>query len=62
MTMDNQTVHGDGAIARINGRASFADETIDSTVTLEDGTDRYVTMVKGPLAAPALNTTRSSAR
>jgi hypothetical protein len=62
MTMDNQIVRGNGAVASINGRASFADETIDSTVTLENGADRYVTTVKGPLAAPDLNTTRSSAR
>jgi hypothetical protein len=62
MTMDNQIVRGDGAVANINGRASFADETIDSTVTLENGADRYVTTVKGSLAAPDINTTRSSAR
>ncbi|WIM10375.1 MAG: hypothetical protein OJF58_001330 [Enhydrobacter sp.] len=62
MTMENQAIQGQGAVANIDGRASFADETIDSTVMLENGADRYVTTVKGALAAPLLSTKRSSAR
>jgi hypothetical protein len=60
--MENQTIRGASATARISGRASFADDMINSIVTLDSGADRYVTTVKGPLAAPDLNTTRNSLR
>ncbi|HEY6980512.1 AsmA family protein [Reyranella sp.] len=62
LTMENQTIRGASATARISGRASFADDMINSIVTLDSGADRYVTTVKGPLAAPDLNTTRNSLR
>jgi AsmA family/AsmA-like C-terminal region len=62
LTMENQTIRGASATANINGRASFSDDTIDTTVTLESGADRYVTTVRGSLSAPELNTTRSSSR
>ncbi|MBS0220877.1 MAG: AsmA family protein [Proteobacteria bacterium] len=62
LEMENQTIHGASAVANINGRVSFAQDTIDSTVTLQSGADRYVTTVKGPLASPDLNTTRNQAQ
>jgi uncharacterized protein involved in outer membrane biogenesis len=62
LAMENQTIRGANTVAVINGRASFADDTIDTTVTLDSGSNRYVTTVKGPLSSPVLNTTRSSAR
>lgn len=62
LVMQDQKVAGANAVANINGRASFADDTVDTTITLDSGSDRFVTTVKGTLAAPALNTTRDRAR
>ncbi|MBS0517832.1 MAG: AsmA family protein [Proteobacteria bacterium] len=61
LTMQDQKVTGANAVASINGRASFADDTIDTTITLDSGSDRFVTKVKGSLASPDLSTTRNKA-
>ena len=62
LAMENQTIRGASATAQINGRASFADGRIDSTVTLDSAGNRYVTTIKGSLADPELSTTRNSVR
>jgi len=62
LSLENQTIQGASAVADINGRVNFAESAIDSVVTLQNGSDRYVTTVKGPLSSPDLNTTRSSSR
>ena len=62
LSLENQTIQGASAVADINGRVSFAESVIDSVVTLQNGSDRYITTVKGALSSPDLNTTRSSSR
>jgi hypothetical protein len=62
LVMEGQTIRGANAVAVIDGQASFADETIDSSVRLDSGSEHYVTTVKGPLSSPALSTTRSPSR
>ncbi|SJZ85999.1 AsmA-like C-terminal region [Enhydrobacter aerosaccus] len=63
LAIQDQKVSGaNNAVANINGRASFADDTIDTTVTLQSGDDRYVTIVKGSLTSPDLSTTRGATR
>ena len=62
LSLENQTIQGVSAVADVNGRVNFAESAIESVVTLQNGNDRYVTTVKGPLSSPDLNTTRSSSR
>ncbi len=46
--MQNLTVNGANTVARINGRANFADDMLDTTVMLLSGQTRYITDHQGP--------------
>jgi hypothetical protein len=59
VTTQNQTIQGQNATASINSRTDIVQGTTDTTIQVSGGSDRFVATVKGPLSAPALNTSRA---
>jgi uncharacterized protein involved in outer membrane biogenesis len=55
LTLQDQTVHGDGATAVISGRNHFADDTTDTTIRVDSGSRRYVARVTGKLSSPDIS-------
>lgn len=60
LSLQNNTVQGQNAVARIDSRTSLIAATTDTTIALDTGsrgsTD-YVMTVKGPVASPNMSTT-----
>jgi hypothetical protein len=52
ITLQDQTVRGNGATATISGRNQIADGTTDTTIQVTSGTRQYVARVTGSLASP----------
>ena len=64
VTLNNQTVSGDQATARVSGVTNVAAATTQTTITFDtsgNSSSRLVTTVRGPLSAPTLDTSRSRA-
>jgi len=59
VTTQNQTIQGQNATASITSRTDIVQGTTDTTIQVSGGGDRFVATVKGPLSAPALNTSRA---
>ncbi len=52
LTLQDQTVRGNGATAVISGRNHFADGTTDTTVSVANGSRQYVARITGKLSSP----------
>jgi uncharacterized protein involved in outer membrane biogenesis len=55
ITLQDQTVRGNGAIAVISGRNHIADDTTDTTISVTSGTRQYVARVTGKLSSPDIS-------
>ena len=64
VTLNNQTISGDQAAARISGTTNLANATTQTTITFDtsgSSSSHLVTTVRGPLSAPTLDTSRTRA-
>ena len=52
LTLQDQTVRGNGSTAVISGRNTFADGTTNTTVTVANGSRHYVARITGKLSSP----------
>jgi hypothetical protein len=55
LTLQDQTVRGNGATAVISGHNHFADDTTDTTIRVNNGSRQYIARVTGKLSSPDIS-------